>query len=65
MKIDVSQGPWWWIRVFDPGWVVTTEEYNPTEPATPDETPMDRSMSACWPIEVWRWAGVIRMAMPR
>ena len=46
----VSHGPWWWIRVFPPGAVVTIDEYRLVEPATGAETAIARSMSAFWPV---------------
>ena len=46
-----------------PGAVVTTDDYSPTEPVTSAETAIDRSMSAFWPVEVERSAGVTRTAI--
>src|SRR5829696_8933500 len=59
----VSHGPWWWIRVFPPGAVVTIDEYRPVEPATPAETPIARSMSLFCPVPTLNSDGLIRFAM--
>ena len=51
MQIDVSQSPWWWIRVLAPGRVVTTRrvEPRPIRPSAP-RSRSTRSMSAFWPV---------------
>ena len=59
----VSQGPWWWIRVFPPGFVVTIEEYSPVEPATGAETAIARSMSVFWPDPTTNSPGWMRLAI--
>src|SRR6266508_2646224 len=61
----VSHGPWWWIRVFLPGAVVTIEEYNRTEPVADAEMAIERSMSTVCPVPVRRCSGVTRTAIGR
>jgi D-cysteine desulfhydrase len=63
MKIDVSQSPWWWIRVLSPGAVETIDVYSRSEPTVGREIAIDRSIPACWPTVVWRSAGVILVAI--
>src|SRR3954468_15167750 len=63
--MDVSHGPWWWMRVLSPGAVVTTDEYSSCEPTSDAEIAIERSMPACCPTDVERWAGVMRVAIAR
>ena len=51
------------MRVLSPGAVDTIDEYSRWLPTSGAEIAIDRSMPACWPTEVSRSAGVMRVAM--
>jgi 1-aminocyclopropane-1-carboxylate deaminase/D-cysteine desulfhydrase-like pyridoxal-dependent ACC family enzyme len=59
----VSHGPWWWIRVWPPGAVVTMDEYSIVEPATGADTAIARTMSVFWPVPTRKSEGAIRLAI--
>lgn len=63
MKMLVSHGPWWWMRVLPRGAVVTTEEYRFVDPASGAETVIARTISAFWPTPTMNSGGLIRLAI--